>query len=622
MPFTYIWPDKFPKPEAGMVVTVPFGKRRLRGVVIGKAKTIGNAKPVATLLCKTPVLSAREICLAVWLRDTYFVPLSSTYFTLLPPSFRPQNMVLKSILKDTAAQPPILTAEQRQVLKGIKRGENLILGVTGSGKTEIYIQKAEEILHTGGQVLILVPEISLTPQALNWFQKRLPVKVFSFNSEISTAAKSAVWWGVKKGDIKIVVGSRSASLLPFINLKLIVIDEEQDGSYIQEQAPFYSTVSLAQHFAKTNPDLTVIYGSATPSLETYARAFKGSIKLHRLTQRFGGTIPETVIVDMKGESHLLSACLQEEITRTLKLKRQAVLFLDRRGTMGVITCTACGEPYMCSRCDVPLTYHRETEKLICHHCGLKKMPPKRCLKCGSNIFYGKRYGTERLEREIKALWPRAKIIRYDRDTVRQSSADILYNKFRSFKADILVGTRMVTKGWDIPGVDLVGVIDADLSLFFPDYGAAEGSFSMLLQVAGRAGRRRPGKVVIQTRAPGHPVIEAVTKQDYESFAKKELFIRKKEQFVPFVEIVRILIKHKTEAKAEEIGNSILKRLQLFAADIEILGPAPCFFGKLVSRYRYQVILKIKKWPEGLADILRQIQKEKGLTVQRNPKDLL
>ncbi len=611
-------------PKRGLVVKVPFGRNIKKGVVLGAAEPLPAAKKVRSLLFNEPVISEREFSIASWLREHYFVTWAEALFSLLPKSFRQKvDFQNREPNKVSSKKVPILTSDQARALSGIKSGENLLLGVTGSGKTEIYIQKAEEVLKNGGQVLVLVPEISLTPQTILWFEKRINLPVFSYHSELSLAEKSRAWWGVKNNRIKLLVGSRSALLLPFPNLKLLIVDEEQDNSFKQEQSPYYSVRALARFLAQSDPCLSVVYGSATPSLETFARALKGSINLLKLTSRFNTSLPEVIVSESKGGLGLLSAPLKEEIDLIMQNKRQAVLFLDRRGTAGSMLCSNCGQPVLCSRCDLPLVFHRDEERLVCHHCGQKRLPVKNCQYCQSSFFYGRRFGTERLQREIKLFWPKARIIRLDKDTTAKSGPAAPYHRFKAHQADILIGTRMITKGWDIPGVDLVGIIDADLSLFFPEYKAAEETFAMLTQVAGRAGRRRPGKVIIQTRSAAHPVIKAVVKLDYESFAKRELKLRKEEQFPPFVEIVRILIKHKERQRAEEIGKKISQQLAAdFNQELLVLGPAACFFEKLNSRFRFQLILKIKRWPRGLAESLRALQRERQITVDRDPKDLL
>jgi len=623
--FTYHWPDSLPAAKRGMLVVVPFKNSQKVAIVLGPGRELKSAKSIIKLLSPEPVLGEREFRFAHFISSRYFVSLAEALFSLLPAGFMKEKSYPSLELQKIAF--PELTPSQQAVFQNIGPGANLLLGVTGAGKTEIYIRKAYEALKAGKQVLILVPEIALTPQTYLWFQKKLKVPVFRYHSRLKKKERVGVWWGVKKGKIRLVVGSRSAILLPFQSLGLLVIDEEQDASYKQEQSPYYDARDLAYFLTKTNPSLTTIFGSATPSLITYAKALRGDIKLHRLRKRFLGELPKVIVVDIRGTKSLLSPTLRDYLRAVLERGRQAVLFLDRRGEVSGIFCVECGNAILCPRCDLPLVYHLEGDTLLCHHCGLKKKLPKVCPLCKKINFLPKRFGVERLALEVEKLFPSAKICRADRDILKRKDIEEIYRTFRKHQCEILIGTRMIAKGWDIPDVDLVGVVDADLSLFFPDYKASEETHMLLSQVIGRAGRRKKGFAIIQTRSPEHPVIQAVCHQDYEAFAKKELFLRKKENFPPFCEIVRLLVKHKNQEKAFMIAQSALKKLQvetkgLSEKELEILGPSSCFFNKIASKYRVHLVLKVKRLSPQLIEVLKALQAEKSLSVLRNPSDLL
>jgi len=608
-----------------MLAIVPFKNSQKIAIVLGPGSKLQSAKSVIKLLSKEPVLGEKEFKLAEFISSRYFVSLAEALFSLLPAGFVKDEVYPPLNLQELFL--PELTSSQQAVFQNITPGVNLLLGVTGAGKTEIYIRKAYETLKAGKQVLILVPEIALTPQTYLWFQKKLKVPVFRYHSRLKKKERAKVWWGVKKEKIKLVVGSRSTILLPFQSLGLLVIDEEQDTSYKQEQSPYYDAREIAYFLAKINPTLTTILGSATPSLITYAKALRGDIKLQRLRKRFLGELPKTEVIDIRGTKSLLSPVLRDYMKNVLDKGRQVILFLDRRGEASGLFCVECGNVILCPRCDLPLVYHREEASLLCHHCGLRKKMPKVCPLCKKINFLPKRFGVERLSLEVERLFPSARICRADRDALKRKDIEEVYKTFREHQCDVLIGTRMIAKGWDIPDVDLVGVIDADLSLFFPDYKAREETYMLLSQVSGRAGRRGQGFAIIQTRTPEHPVIQAVCHQDYEGFAKKELLLRKKENFPPFCEIVRLLVKHKNQEKAFRIAQEAFKKLkketeELSNNELEILGPSSCFFNKIASKYRVHLVLKVKRFSPKLTEVLNSLQREQHLTVLRNPNDLL
>lgn len=501
-----------------------------------------------------------------------------------------------------------LTAEQlrarAKIVAAIKKGKPAIFllhGITGSGKTEIYMGAAEEVLAKGEQVLFLVPEIALTAH----LEKRLvayfgPEHVHVIHSEVSGRYKSAAFRSLRQGQPVVVLGARSAAFAPFAKLGLIIVDEEHDPSYKQDRDPRYHVRDIALFRAKYH-EAVLLLGSATPSLETYYRAQAGRLKLLTIRERPTKVpLPEVQIVDMRsaqGKNEIFSEALIEEMTQRLAKKEQVILFLNRRGYARVLICRECGFLFKCPHCDVSLTYHLADETLTCHYCGYERQATARCEACGSQRISRLGFGTERVETELRTIFPRARIARLDRDATRQRGAHSrIIHTFEQGEADILIGTQMVAKGLDFPSVTLVGVISADALLAFPDFRARERTFQLLTQVAGRAGRRDvPGKVIVQTCLPGDPAIVACAGHDYDQFYQQEIKMRQRLGYPPFSHLIRLLTSSRSQERAFQAAQALAVHLETIISgqglNANVLGPAPALLTKLKNRYRYQVTIK-------------------------------
>ncbi|KUO65785.1 MAG: primosomal protein N' [Gracilibacter sp. BRH_c7a] len=487
----------------------------------------------------------------------------------------------------------------------------LLHGVTGSGKTEVYREVVSRVLQEGGDVILLVPEISLTSQIAKVFLKEFGDIVGLIHSGIKINEKLNLWQKILGEEKRIVIGARSAVFAPLKKLSLIILDEEHDNAYKQDENPKYHARDVARKRMELRKGLVVL-GSATPSLEAYAAAQREVIKLVTINQRFNrSALPAVEIVDMKQElaqgnksmfSYALRSKLEERITRG----EQSILFLNRRGYSTFVFCRECGYVAKCPHCDVSLTYHNHKQDLRCHYCGYQQDVFHNCPECGSRYirFYGQ--GTQKVEEEVSALFPGIEVLRLDTDTAAEKHKDVL-ERFRKQEVPILVGTQMLSKGLDFPNVTLVGVISADQLLNMPDFRSRERAFQLLTQVAGRAGRaHKPGEVIVQTYSPEDPAIIQAAKHDYRNFFWEEIAYRKERKYPPFAHIIRVLVFHEKEENAIKAAHQLagcIKRSQedLKVEDYHILGPAPAVMSKLKNKFRWQVSVKGKN-PE----ILRKI----------------
>ena len=511
-----------------------------------------------------------------------------------------------------------LTAEQSMAIEAIEDSEeNLILlkGVTGSGKTEVYMRLVEKVLTEGKSAIVLVPEIALTPQMIERFKGRFGSNVALFHSKLSDGERFDEWYRVKEGKASLIIGARSAIFLPARKLGLIIIDEEHENTYKSDQNPKYQTKEVAEFISKLK-GCKVILGSATPTIESYYRAISGEMKLVELNHRIDNRpMPEMKLVDMReelrsGNKSIFSRRLYASMQQKLEKGEQIILFLNRRGFSTFVSCRSCGYVFDCENCDISMTYDKNGF-LVCHYCGKTKEQPNLCPKCGSKYvkFFGA--GTERVEEEVRKYLKNAKILRMDVDTTRaKDSHEKIYNAFKAGEADILIGTQMVSKGLDFPNVTLVGILSADMSLNLPDYRAAERSFQIITQVAGRAGRgEKEGEVIVQTYTPEHYSLQYAKKYDYEDFYEKEFTIRAMMGYPPFGRILLIngIGKNEDELKKQMIflGKKVKEKAEEFGG-LEVLGPTPCIIYKIKENYRWQIIVKgefSSKFSKSIKDLL-------------------
>lgn len=543
-------------------------------------------------------------------------------------------------------EPPLrLTVEQSEAATAI-HGEFeqasafgrafLIEGITGSGKTEVYLDAVDCCIQMGKQAIVLVPEIALTYQTIQRFASRFPGRVAVLHSGLSDGERFDQWWKIKNGRYSVVIGSRSAIFAPVPDLGLVVIDEEHEWTYKQQDAaPRYHARQVALRLSDQTQAL-VILGSASPDVGTYYAGMQGRFRLHRLTKRFAdtgaaspqeeGSLPSVKVIDMRdelahGNTGMFSRALNESLTACIDAGEQAMLFLNRRGTSSHLRCFSCGYSLRCRSCDVSVTYHAASQRFICHYCGRRRRPPDRCPQC---LRYRLRYygiGTEAVADEVAKRYPEAGVLRWDRDIATSPRAhEELLTRFRSGEAQVLVGTQMIAKGLHFPSVSLVGVVSADVGLAIPDYRAGERAFQLLHQVAGRAGRGRTrGSVIIQTFQPDNYAIQAAASQDYQAFYLREMAYRREHRNPPYNRLIRLLYAHTNQAKCEAEAMKVTTLLREQHAawginDMEILGPMPAFPARLRGRYRWHIILRGAQ-PRALLD---KIDIPKGWSVDIDP----
>ena len=497
-----------------------------------------------------------------------------------------------------------LNDEQDLAFKKIKSkadGQFLLFGVTGSGKTEIFLQMVEEVINQGKEAIILVPEISLTPQTIERFKGRFDENIAIIHSGLTPKERFDQWRMINNGEVKIAIGARSAIFAPFKNLGIIIIDEEHDNSYTSSKDPKYHTDEIARFRARYN-NCNLILASATPSINTMTRAQNGDYDLIHLKNRINNNLPDIEIVDLKEELKnsnysIISYRLQEEIRNNLDKNEQTILFLNKIGHDSYTFCRTCGYVVRCDACDVAMTYHKKINKLICHYCGRTQNQPRVCPNCHSKKIKEFGAGTEKLEEEIRYLFPNANIMRMDSmKATSKTSYQKMYDGMKNNKIDILLGTQMIAKGLDFKNVTLVGIISADLSLNVGDFRSQENTFELLTQVAGRSGRdKKKGKVIIQTYRPDNFVIQAVKNSDYDNYYENELIERSAFSYPPFKNIITIKIIDSDRKKTIDISRKFSKQLRelLFNLEqVEIIGPNPCKISRINNKHRYNIIIKV------------------------------
>lgn len=598
---------------------------------------IGDSATLAELLLTIHPNAKKQAELIRWMLDHAGESMESA--KLLNESGI-QNPVLKAVIEkggateayvETYREPdapklldtPIplrLTEEQQTALDKVKAAADsgiaetfLLHGITGSGKTEVYLQAIKHVLDEGKEAIVLVPEISLTPQMTARFQERFGGLVAVMHSGLSAGEKYDEWRKIHRREVKVVVGARSAIFAPFENIGIIILDEEHESTYKQEDTPRYHARDVAiwrsEHYG-----CPVILGSATPSLESYARASKGVYTLLELSKRAKNQpLPTVTVVDMRdelkeGNRSMFSVQLAEAIRLRLEKKEQTVLFLNKRGFSSFVLCRDCGTVVQCPNCDISLTYHRANESLKCHYCGHEEAVPLVCPECESEHirFFGT--GTQKAEEEISKLFPEARVLRMDVDTTRQKGAhERILRQFSEGKADILLGTQMIAKGLDFPNITLVGVLAADTTLHLADFRAAEKTFQLMTQVSGRAGRHElAGEVFIQTYSPEHYAIELAKTQHYEPFYNLEMSARKQYGYPPFFFITLVQFSHEDLLKVADFADKGTRYLKSsLSPDTVIIGPAAAAISRVNNRYRYQCLIKYKKEPK-LIETLQQL----------------
>ncbi|MFH1776167.1 MAG: primosomal protein N' [Candidatus Omnitrophota bacterium] len=617
--------------KIGMRVWINFGRRNIIGYVtnIISKTDIANIKPVLSIIDIEPLITAEMIKLSRWISDYYYTSLGEALSLFIPTplnrgktkirtgqSLTPEENISinYSVLKLTPAQSSALLQIEAAVEEN-KHRVFLLHGITGSGKTEVYIRTIEAVRLHGFATIVLVPEISLTPQTVERFKQRFGSLVAVLHSRMTGSEKFYNWQRIKDGICQIIVGPRSAIFSPVKKLGLVIIDEEHENTYKQEDAPRYHAREVAIKRASLNRAI-VILGSATPMLESYYLAKKGKYQLLELPVRVDGKVlPEVQIVNIRGmkydysKQNIFSHILQREIRKTLDQKKQIILFLNRRGFSTYIGCTKCGFVLRCERCSITLTYHFDLQQAVCHYCRAKVQPPEMCPECAAAYLKHFGIGTQKVESEIYRLFPDAKIERLDSDaTAKRGSHEKIFTDFKLKKTNILIGTQMLAKGFDFPEVALVGVVLADAGFNFPDFRAGEKTFSLLTQVAGRTGRGdEQGKVIVQTCLPTHYAITASAKHDYQQFYQKEIKFRKQLNLPPFSHIIEVTIRGKDEkkiiAEIERLYKMVTEHLRDIKVKISTPAPAPIY--KIKKNFYWQILLQLKQ-PLVITKTLRQI----------------
>jgi len=536
--------------------------------------------------------------------------------------------------------PPVLTPAQEAALKTIQEGIDrggffpaLLFGITGSGKTEVYLRAIQAVLEKGGQALVLVPEIALTPLAVARFRARFGEKVATLHSGLRYGERFDQWMQAKKGKVGIVVGVRSAVFAPLPNLGIIVMDEEHDPSYKQEEEPRYHARDVALMRAQML-GIPLLLGSATPSFESFFLAESGRYQLIRLPERVEmRSLPQVRLIDMRKEGEgrmpIFSQELLGRIEAKLRRGEQVLLFLNRRGYATFILCRECGFALGCPHCSTSLIYHAQNKRLRCHSCGFQRRPPALCPRCSGFRLGYLGFGTQQVEEVVRKRFPHARVARMDRDTVKGGDAyQRLLKSVEQGKVDILVGTQMIGKGHDFPGITLAGAISADLSLQLPDFRAAERTFALLTQLAGRAGRGDAvGEALIQTYNPDHYCLLAACRQEYESLYRAELPLRAERHLPPFARLIRVVISSLTESEAREAAFALADLFRRQGGPFALEGPAPALLSKIRGRFRWQLLIKGEGTPllQFVASALRVFASSASrakVEVDVDPLDLL
>ena len=596
----------------------------------GRPKSAAMQRAVLELMCSVGSAAVKEICYYTGAAPATVKRLAELgYLTLSErPVLRCRQIKPAQLDGELILNPQQQTAFDRlcEQMAQDAPGSALLYGITGSGKTAVYIRLIRHCLETGKQAILLVPEIALTPQLLGLLAAHFGDQVAVLHSSLPEAERHDQWKRIRSGDAKVVVGTRSAVFAPCIQLGLIILDEEQEHSYKSENAPRYDARDIALWRGLKEKAL-VLFGSATPSVETMYRAKNGYHSLYTLSHRYNGKpLPKVEIVDMRqevlqGNDLSISYPLQDAIGRTAESGKQTILFLNRRGNSRALVCVDCREAPECPRCSARLTYHSANERLMCHHCGHSQKVTARCPRCGGPMK-SVGTGTQKVQQQLQLLFPDMAVARMDTDTVNAANThEQILDKFREEKIPVLVGTQMVAKGLNLPDVTLVGVLDADLSLYNDSYRSAETTFNMLTQVVGRAGRgEADGGAMIQTLAPEHPVINMAAKQDYESFYQLELEMRRIQKCPPFGDVATVTFTSQEEARllrgAAKFRESLRACLQMPEYEKQIctvLGPAPCPVPKINYNYRYRLTLRCtmtNPLRNLLAHLLRQFSTDK------------
>lgn len=614
-PFTYIIPDRFEEMcHPGTKVKVPFGKGN--SVRVGYILDISDnpdvpvyrLKEIEDIVLSQNATESKLIELAFFMKERYGSTMINALKTVLPvkKAYRGKKKQLPADDSVSSATVELNEAQQSIVDEfasdydtGVRK-TYLIHGITGSGKTEVYINMIRHVVSKGQSCIVLIPEIGLTYQTVMRFRKYFGDRVAIMNSMLSAGTRYEHCCRAKNGEIDVIIGPRSALFTPFANIGLIVIDEEHESTYKSENVPRYHAKEVALKLASMH-GASVVLGSATPSVDSYYKAMQSDYRLFTMDKRAGmGELPSVDIVDLRnelaeGNRSIFSRRLMELMKDRLDKKEQIMLFINRRGYAGFVSCRACGEAVKCPHCDVSLSEHRSEGKLVCHYCGYEIVKPKLCPVCGSKYISSFRAGTEQIEDEVRKMYPGVRTLRMDADTTRQKgNYEKILSSFGNHEADVLIGTQMIVKGHDYPLVTLVGVIAADIGLAAGDYAAGERTFDLLTQAAGRSGRGdRPGNVVIQTYQPNHYSVVHAANQDYKSFYEEEITYREISMYPPVCNILAVMASGKEMNATLSLISEMATIVRQYNSKLNVIGPGSAGIGKINDYYRYVFYIKNK-----------------------------
>lgn len=628
--FTYNGPTGL---NEGLLVVVPLGRKQQLGIIrsIITQKPDFKTKPISKILELAP-LPDYLLKLGDWMSEYYAASPSSVWTAMLPAGVTKKRRVISSKAPKVGKGLPdlVLTEEQSAALKGIRQnpdGVTLIQGVTGSGKTRIYQELTSEAIAANRSVVLLVPEITLTPQIIGQFESVFGDIVLATHSKLTETARDNIWRtamsSVTQKQARIAIGPRSSLFLPLHDIGLIIIDESHETTYKQEQNPRYDAITVGRKLASLTK-ARFILGSATPGLREIHLAKIGRIEQQKLTLKANkqphtqAIILDLRIKDLFKKSKFITQPLLDALTQTLAVGRQSLLYINRRGSASAQICSDCGYVSKCPDCRLPLTFHGDTLRLICHHCGFQATSPAVCPECKGILRYigG---GTKRIEAEMSTLFPDARIARLDRDSATLEHLTAVYEGLTAGTIDIVIGTQMIAKGLDFPLLDTVGIVSADTMLYLPDFGASERTFDLLSQVSGRAGRGdRPGQVFIQTYTPDHPAIQAAAINDFWGFAERELGIRKELGYPPFVYLLKLTFSESSDEAARARAMHLADQLRAVKG-LDVSGPAPAFMSYSGGKYHWMVTVKALQRPP-LVEIARQLPD--SVTADLDPVNLL
>jgi primosomal protein N' (replication factor Y) (superfamily II helicase) len=641
-PFTYQVPKHLEHHvQLGSRVLVPFKNRTITGYVVdsNSNRPVNRPKKVLEVLGDEPIIESHHIELARMISQHYFSSWGEAISNMVPKHFKnPKQKQVKDLLIASTTQTHIkeiqLTLEQSAAVGAVINAmekevysEFFLFGVTGAGKSEVYIRLIKDALRRSGSTICLVPEIAITEQLKHFFLLHFNQELEILHSKLTDRNRFDAWKRIRKGEKKVVLGARSAIFAPVQNLKLIIMDEEQEGSYKQDQSPRYHAREVARWRAQLLK-VPFLMGTATPTLETMQQTVEGGTQLLHLSKRIDNRpLPQVRVIDLKqmNEQHrkstILSRPLTEALRKTLELKNGALILLNRRGFSTHLRCAKCQISFFCPLCAVPLTFHQENQELLCHYCNHHEQVPNKCYKCDQRLIKFSGFGTEKVESELSREFLQARIARLDADTTKKrGSHERIISDFRAKKIDILVGTQMIAKGFDFHHVALVGVINADIGLMLPDFRAGEKTFQLLTQMAGRTGRGKDvGQVIVQTYSPNHYAIDHASRHDYNEFFKEEIGRRKELAYPPFSRIINILIRGKNERNVEEEARQLRELIGEYVdtSQIQLLGPAPLPFYRLRGHFRWHVMMKASPQvdlAQPLRNALKKLKRKTGVFV--------